>query len=88
MRPQGIPDAGSQASLRLLGLAEHRLDGIRIGTVRRGETFGVKIKELSLLCRAVFVADKSGKLTHVEYVSEATNEPDYDAAMQAVSVAL
>lgn len=53
-----------------------------------GITFGVKIKELGLLCRAVFVADKSGKLVHVEYVSEATNEPNYDAAMQAVKAAM
>ena len=53
-----------------------------------GEGFGVKIKELGLLCRAVFVTDKSGKVVHAEYVSEATNEPNYDAAMAAVKSAL
>lgn len=53
-----------------------------------GEGFGVKIKELGLLCRAVFVVDKGGKVVHAEYVSEATNEPNYDAAMAAVKAAV
>jgi thiol peroxidase len=53
-----------------------------------GEGFGVKIKELGLLCRAVFVVDPNGKVVHAEYVKEATNEPDYDAAMKAVKSTL
>jgi len=52
------------------------------------EQFGVQIKELGLLTRAVFVIDKNGQVTHVEYVPEVTNEPDYDAALQAVQAAL
>jgi thiol peroxidase len=48
-----------------------------------GTDFGVKIKELGLLCRAVFVADRQGKIVHAQYVSEATQEPDYDAALAA-----
>jgi thiol peroxidase len=52
-----------------------------------GEAFGVKIKELGLFARAVFVADPHGKVTHAEYVAEATNEPNYDAAMAAVKAA-
>jgi thiol peroxidase len=53
-----------------------------------GQAFGVKVKELGLLARAVFVVDKSGVVKHAEYVSEATTEPNYDAAMAAVKAAL
>jgi thiol peroxidase len=48
-----------------------------------GKAYGVAIEELRLLTRAVFVVDSNGKVTHAEYVSEATNHPDYDAALQA-----
>jgi thiol peroxidase len=53
-----------------------------------GTSFGVKIKELGLLTRAVFVADRQGKVVHVEYVKEATQEPDYDKALEAAKKAL
>jgi thioredoxin-dependent peroxiredoxin len=53
-----------------------------------GEAFGVKIKELGLLTRAVFVAGKDGRIRHAEYVAEMTAEPDYAAALQAVKAAL
>ena len=53
-----------------------------------GETFGVLIKELGLLTRAVFVIDAGGKVTHAEYVAEATHEPNYEMAMNAVKAAL
>lgn len=53
-----------------------------------GEAFGTYIKELRLLARAVFVIDKDGAVTYVEYVSEATNHPDYDAAIAAVKTLL
>ncbi|KGX93350.1 lipid hydroperoxide peroxidase [Pontibacillus halophilus JSM 076056 = DSM 19796] len=49
-----------------------------------GEAFGVLIKEMRLLTRAVFVVDSNNEIVHVEYVPEATNHPDYDAAMDAV----
>lgn len=49
-----------------------------------GEGFGTYIKELGLLTRAVFVADKDGRVRYVEYVSEVTNEPDYTAVLEAV----
>jgi thioredoxin-dependent peroxiredoxin len=49
-----------------------------------GEAFGVYIQEIGLLTRAVFVADKSGKIAYVEYVSDVGNEPDYSSALQAV----
>ncbi|WP_042474634.1 thiol peroxidase [Bacillus ndiopicus] len=49
-----------------------------------GEAYGVHIKELRLLTRAVFVVDAEGTVTYVEYVPEATNHPNYEAAIEAV----
>ena len=52
-----------------------------------GEAYGVIIKELRLLTRAVFVIDKNDKITYVEYVPEATNHPNYEAAVEAAKKA-
>jgi len=52
-----------------------------------GEAYGVYIRELGLLSRAVFVIDREGEVVHVEYVAEITNEPDYAAALRAVKTA-
>ena len=48
-----------------------------------GEAFGVLIKELRLLARAVFVVNKEGIIRYIEIVDELTNEPDYEAALKA-----
>ncbi|WP_026906472.1 thiol peroxidase [Paucisalibacillus globulus] len=48
-----------------------------------GEKFGVLIKELRLLARSIFVVDSNDKVTYAEYVSEVTNHPDYDKALEA-----
>ena len=53
-----------------------------------GKAYGVAIKELRLLARAVFVVDQNDKITYVEYVSEVTNHPDYDSAIQAAKEAV
>lgn len=51
-----------------------------------GENYGVLIEglPLPLLCRAIFVVDGNGKITHAEYVSEVAEHPDYDAALNAI----
>jgi len=49
-----------------------------------GNTYGVLIKELRLLARTVFVVDKEGIIRYIEVVEELTNEPDYEAALNAV----
>jgi len=49
-----------------------------------GNTYGLLIKELRLLARAVFVVDKEGIIRYKEVVEELTNEPDYEAALKAV----
>ncbi len=52
-----------------------------------GEAFGVAIQELRLLARAVFVIDSNDVVTYAEYVSEATNHPNYEAAIEAAKQA-
>jgi thioredoxin-dependent peroxiredoxin len=51
-----------------------------------GQSYGVLIEGLPmpLLSRAVFVADKTGKLTYAEYVTEVASHPNYDKAMEAL----
>ena len=53
-----------------------------------GMNYGVLIKELRLLARAVFVVDRGGMVRYVELVKEVTHEPDYDAALKAVAECL
>ncbi|MFP6768022.1 MAG: thiol peroxidase [Planctomycetaceae bacterium] len=51
-----------------------------------GESYGVLISGGPLdqcLARAIFVVNDAGILTHVEYVTEVTEHPDYDAALAA-----
>lgn len=52
-----------------------------------GEAYGVIMKELRLLARSVFVVDSNDKITYVEYVSEGTNHPNYEKAIEAVKQA-
>src|SRR5699024_4644809 len=48
-----------------------------------GQKYGVLMKELRLLARAIFVVDENDKVVHVEYVPEVTTHPNYDAALEA-----
>ncbi|MDF2038911.1 thiol peroxidase [Bacillus sp. CMF12] len=52
-----------------------------------GEAYGVAIQELRLLARAVFVVDSNDTVTYAEYVSEATDHPNYEAAVEAAKQA-
>ncbi|NPV13693.1 thiol peroxidase [candidate division WOR-3 bacterium] len=49
-----------------------------------GTSYGVLIKELRLLARAVFVVDREGIIRYIQVVSEAGKEPDYQAVLEAV----
>ncbi len=55
-----------------------------------GKNWGVLLEGLPipLLARAVFVVDKNNQITYVEYVSEVTAEPNYDAALAALKAAV
>lgn len=68
---------GAEGVTNLQTLSDHR-------EVDFGKKYGLLIKELRLLARAVFVIDQNDKVVHVEYVNEVTDHPDYDAALEKV----
>jgi thiol peroxidase len=49
--------------------------------------WGLLVKEAYLFARAVYVLDKDNKVTYREIVPEIGNEPNYDAAIDAVKSA-
>ncbi len=49
-----------------------------------GQAYGVLIKELQLDMRSIFVIDANNKVQYVEYLSEMTEHPNYEAAIEAV----
>ncbi|WP_422485710.1 thiol peroxidase [Gudongella sp. DL1XJH-153] len=49
-----------------------------------GTKYGFEIEELRLLSRGIVVLDKDNTVKHVEYVSENSNQPDYDKALEVV----
>ena len=67
---------GAAGVSRLTTLSDYRKTTL-------GEAFGILIKELRLLARTVFVLDREGVIRYREIVSEVTEEPDYDAALEA-----
>jgi thiol peroxidase len=58
-------------------LSDHR-------DARFGNAYGVLIKDLRLLARAVFVVDKKGVVRYKQIVGELSSEPDYQAALNAL----
>ncbi len=49
-----------------------------------GKAYGVLIKELHLLGRAVFVVDAKGVVRAVHYVKEMTDQPNYEQILNEV----
>jgi thiol peroxidase len=49
-----------------------------------GTTYGVLIKELRLLSRAIFIVDRGDTVRYVEYVKEVTQHPDYEKAFETL----
>jgi len=49
-----------------------------------GIKYGVLIKELRLLARAIFLIDKDDTIRYVEYVKELGTPPNYEAALNAI----
>jgi len=47
-----------------------------------GINYGLLIKELNLLARAVLIIDKNDILRYIQIVEELTNSPDYDDALK------
>lgn len=52
--------------------------------VNFGINYGVLIKELRLLARAVFVIDAKSTLTYCQLVPEVTDQPDYGQVLEAI----
>jgi thiol peroxidase len=53
-----------------------------------GKKFGVLIKEVGVLRRAVFVIDRQGKITYAAYMPALGDEPTYDEVLTAAQAAL
>jgi len=62
---------GSTGANKIQTLSDHR-------EARFGIAYGVLIKELRLLARAVFLVDQKGILQYIQLVKEIANEPNYD----------
>ena len=69
---------GATGADQVVTLSDHRLASF-------GEAYGVLIKELRLLARAIFVVDTEGVVRYVEIVPEIASHPNYDAALAAVA---
>jgi thiol peroxidase len=54
------------------------------GDMSFGNAYGVLIKELKLLARAVFVLDRQGIIQYIQLVNEVTEEPNYQEILDAV----
>lgn len=68
---------GAEGIDRVITLSDHKLASF-------GEAYGVLIKELRLLNRAVFIVDKDNNVAYVEIVEENHDHPDYEAALGAL----
>ncbi|TKB46030.1 thiol peroxidase [Thalassotalea mangrovi] len=49
-----------------------------------GNKYGLLIKDMGLLTRAIIIIDKDGKVVYKELVKDISNEPDYDTALMMV----
>ncbi len=49
-----------------------------------GRAFGVAVKELRVLSRALFILDPDDRIRYVEYVRELADHPDYESAFRAM----
>lgn len=47
-----------------------------------GINYGLLIKELNLLARAIVIIDKEGRIRYIQIVEEETKHPDYDDALK------
>jgi thiol peroxidase len=69
---------GSAGANKIQTLSDHR-------EAQFGIAYGVLIKELRLLARAVFLVDVKGILQYTQLVKEIVNEPNYDEIWSALN---
>ncbi len=68
---------GAQAIRNVRTFSDHR-------SADFGEKYGVLIKDLRLLSRAVFIVDAKNVVRYVEYVKENGSQPDHEQALKAL----
>ena len=68
---------GAAGIANVVALSDHR-------DLSFAMAYGVLIRELRLLARAVFVVDREGVVRHLQLVEEVSNEPDYETILGAV----
>lgn len=68
---------GAEGVDQVITLSDHRDTDF-------GEAYGVLIKELRLLNRAIFILDKENIIRYIEIVAENHDHPDYDSALAAL----
>ncbi len=68
---------------------ENKIESVKVVSDYKDRDFAAKygllISELALLSRAILVLDGDNTIKYVEYVSEITNEPNYDEALKVLS---
>ncbi len=57
-------------------------------TAAFGEAYGVLMRDMRMLARAVFVVDKQGIIRHIEVLPEVGKEPNYDQVIEAAKALL
>jgi thiol peroxidase len=68
---------GAAGVEKVVTLSDHR-------DAEFGNAYGLLIKELRLLARAVYVIDQNGTIQYTQLVKEVADEPDYGAVIEAV----
>ena len=68
---------GATGSNKIVTLSDYRYASF-------GEAFGVLIKGLRLLTRAIFIVDAKGTIKYKQIVSEITQEPEYNSVLEAL----
>lgn len=71
---------GAEGDIKLQMLSDYRDHSF-------GNNYGLLVKELGLLARAIVVIGKDKTIRYVQIVPEIAQEPDYDAAIQAAAAA-
>ena len=62
---------------RVITLSDHR-------DASFGEAYGMLIKELRLLARAVYIIDREGIIRYIQVVNELSEEPDYAEVIEEI----
>jgi thiol peroxidase len=68
---------GAEGIMKVQTLSDHR-------DASFGTSYGVLIKELRLLARAVFLVDQKGTLQYIQLVKEVASEPNYKEIWDAL----